>query len=184
MASGLLRVIPSAPFIVVNSAAGVSHMPYWKFALGTGLGTIPKTALVAFMGGSFVAFLRSQDPVHLVLFALFVVFWIGLGLGVRHYLAPRFAKTAQALDAMDKVGEAVVAPIVEGETAGDVEQRPIAVAQSASPPEDRAGMQTGPEPKEGYMNGHDLGGFEPDDKAEGQTVAPSPAPARDRRASG
>lgn len=79
MASGFVRVIPSAPFIVVNCAAGVSHMPYWKFAIGTGLGTIPKTFIVAFMGGSFMTFIQSQDPKQLLMVIIFVGFWIALG---------------------------------------------------------------------------------------------------------
>ncbi|MEM1193503.1 MAG: VTT domain-containing protein [Pseudomonadota bacterium] len=50
VASGLIRVIPSAPFIVINSAAGATHLPYWKFLLGTGIGIVPKIALVAGIG--------------------------------------------------------------------------------------------------------------------------------------
>ncbi len=47
VASGLVRVVPSAPFIVVNAAAGAAHIPLWKFWAGTALGIVPKIAVVA-----------------------------------------------------------------------------------------------------------------------------------------
>jgi uncharacterized membrane protein YdjX (TVP38/TMEM64 family) len=49
-----VRVVPSAPFIVVNMAAGVSHMRRSAFIAGTGLGIIAKIVLVAFLGGSIM----------------------------------------------------------------------------------------------------------------------------------
>lgn len=110
LTSGIVRVVPSAPFIVVNCAAGVSHMPYWKFAVGTGLGTIPKTVIVAFMGGSFVAFLKSQDPKQLALVALFIGFWVALGFVARKVLAPRVRAGAAVKPGLD--GGAAMAPVL------------------------------------------------------------------------
>ncbi|MEM9810040.1 MAG: VTT domain-containing protein [Pseudomonadota bacterium] len=47
LASMIVRWTPSAPFIVVNSVCGAAGMPIWKFLVGTGLGIIPKLALIA-----------------------------------------------------------------------------------------------------------------------------------------
>lgn len=54
-ASLIVRIVPSAPFIVVNMAAGVSRMSYFAFIAGAGIGIIPKTAVIAFFGGSLMA---------------------------------------------------------------------------------------------------------------------------------
>lgn len=51
LASALIRVVPSAPFIVVNAAAGAAQIALWKYAIGTGLGIIPKIVFVAAIAG-------------------------------------------------------------------------------------------------------------------------------------
>ncbi len=82
VSSMLVRVIPSAPFIVVNMIAGVARVPYWKFALGTGIGIIPKAAVIAFLGGSLPAFAESRDPRDLVAIGLVLILWIAIGVWV------------------------------------------------------------------------------------------------------
>lgn len=49
LASGMVRVVPSAPFIVVNAAAGASNIPFWKYSFGTSIGIIPKIGFVALL---------------------------------------------------------------------------------------------------------------------------------------
>ena len=96
LASGLVRVVPSAPFIVVNATAGAAHIPIWKFWLGTGVGIVPKILLVAVIG-SFVpsadalkdgvqgvlGFFTSREPTDLALIALVVAGWLGFLLLAR-----------------------------------------------------------------------------------------------------
>ena len=96
VASAVVRLVPSAPFIVVNCAAGISHMPLWKFALGTGVGIVPKAFLVAFVGGSVMAFISSQDPKQLLLAVAFLVAWIALALTARVLWRRKGAKSWQA----------------------------------------------------------------------------------------
>jgi uncharacterized membrane protein YdjX (TVP38/TMEM64 family) len=50
----VVRLVPSAPFIVVNMAAGVTHMSRLAFLSGTGIGIVAKIAMVAFLGGSLM----------------------------------------------------------------------------------------------------------------------------------
>ncbi|MEM8937595.1 MAG: VTT domain-containing protein [Pseudomonadota bacterium] len=95
-ASGLVRVVPSAPFIVVNAAAGAAHIPLWKYWLGTGVGIIPKIAMVALLGalapapevlsegiGGVLDFFTNREPRNLALIGIVVGFWIGLLVLVR-----------------------------------------------------------------------------------------------------
>ena len=54
-ASFIIRNVPSAPFIVVNMAFGAARANFAGYLAGCALGVLPKTALVAFFGGSFMA---------------------------------------------------------------------------------------------------------------------------------
>jgi uncharacterized membrane protein YdjX (TVP38/TMEM64 family) len=96
VASGLVRVVPSAPFIVVNAAAGAAHMPLWKYWIGTGIGIVPKIALVAGIGAlspdqavlregvdGIVEFFTSRKPQNLALMALLIPAWLAFLLGTR-----------------------------------------------------------------------------------------------------
>ena len=96
LASGMIRVVPSAPFIVVNAAAGTAHIPLWKYWIGTGLGIIPKISLVAVLATFFpdaktlsegvdgiVDFFLSREPRDLAIIAGVVAAWLGFLLLVR-----------------------------------------------------------------------------------------------------
>ena len=52
IASLVVRLVPFAPFVVVNMAAGMTAIGLVDFAAGTGLGIVPKIALTAFAGKS------------------------------------------------------------------------------------------------------------------------------------
>lgn len=90
LACGLVRVVPSAPFIVVNAAAGAAHIPMWKYWVGTGIGIIPKIALIAVLSAFFpdpnalraemnnvLSFFTSRDPRDLGIIVLVLAGWIG-----------------------------------------------------------------------------------------------------------
>ena len=96
VASGLVRLVPSAPFIIVNAAAGAAHIPLWKFWVGTGVGITPKIILVAVIGAfspdqavlkqgvsGLVDFFTSRDPKDLAIMALIIPAWLGLLLATR-----------------------------------------------------------------------------------------------------
>lgn len=96
LASGLVRVVPSAPFIVVNAAAGAAHIPLWKFWAGTGIGIIPKIAVVAAIGAfspdtavlqqgvaGVVDFFTSREPRDLAIMALIIPAWLAFLLAAR-----------------------------------------------------------------------------------------------------
>lgn len=96
LASALVRVVPSAPFIVVNAAAGAAHIPLWKFWAGTGAGIIPKILVIAILGAlapdadilsegvaGVVEFFTSREPRDLALIALVVAAWLGFLLIIR-----------------------------------------------------------------------------------------------------
>jgi uncharacterized membrane protein YdjX (TVP38/TMEM64 family) len=55
MASLVVRLVPFAPFVLVNMAGGLTSMSWLSFTLGTGLGILPKIAAIAFAGRSIMA---------------------------------------------------------------------------------------------------------------------------------
>jgi uncharacterized membrane protein YdjX (TVP38/TMEM64 family) len=94
-ASLIVRLVPSAPFIVVNMAAGVTPMRVADFALGTGLGIVPKIALTAFAGSSVASVLRGRGGAgHVLVLVAVVAIWLGIGWFARKWLKSREAAVA------------------------------------------------------------------------------------------
>ena len=89
LASLIVRLVPSAPFIVVNMAAGVTPMRAISFAFGTAIGIVPKIALTAFAGASIVRMMRGEIEDHWIEVAAVAVVWIALGWGARLWLRRR-----------------------------------------------------------------------------------------------
>ena len=85
-ASMIVRIVPSAPFIVVNMAAGVSHMSYLAFIAGAGVGVIPKTAVIAFFGGSLMALFSGGGWMAWIALAAAAGLWIVIMLAARRLL--------------------------------------------------------------------------------------------------
>src|SRR5690606_38852022 len=97
----IVRIVPSAPFIVVNMAAGVSHMRLGAFLAGTGIGIVPKTALVAFLGGSIVNLAEGENLTLALALGGAALGWLVAVLWARRALrarasapAPKRARTA------------------------------------------------------------------------------------------
>lgn len=84
-ASLIVRIAPSAPFVVVNAAAGVSAMSVIAFAGGTAIGIIPKIALVAFASEGVMALATQGDWVLAGLLALGALASLGAILAARRW---------------------------------------------------------------------------------------------------
>lgn len=96
LTSAVIRLVPSAPFIVVNAAAGAARIPLWKYWAGTGVGIVPKIVMVAALGAvapgagtlaegldglaAFFARFSIGDAVALV---AIVAAWLALLMGAR-----------------------------------------------------------------------------------------------------
>jgi uncharacterized membrane protein YdjX (TVP38/TMEM64 family) len=89
LASLVVRLVPSAPFIVVNMAAGVTPMRAFDFAAGTAIGIVPKIALTAFAGSAIVQALNGGGLKHVAWLVAVVVVWIGIGWFARRWLKAR-----------------------------------------------------------------------------------------------
>jgi uncharacterized membrane protein YdjX (TVP38/TMEM64 family) len=95
MASMIVRLVPSAPFVVINVAAGVTPMRLSAFTLGTGLGIVPKIVLTAYAGNAAMQATRGQGGQHFLILALAAALWIGAGWAARRWWKAREHKNAE-----------------------------------------------------------------------------------------
>jgi uncharacterized membrane protein YdjX (TVP38/TMEM64 family) len=90
-----LRLVPVAPFTVVNLIAGVSSVRFRDFAIGSVLGLVPGIVGVSFLADRIIASLRNPSPTTLALLALAAVLVVGLGVGLRRWVQRRRGGTQE-----------------------------------------------------------------------------------------
>ena len=98
-ASLMVRLVPSAPFVVVNMAAGVTPMPVSQFIAGTALGSVPKLALVAYAGVSAIHALNGGGASRWIKLAAVAAVWIAMALAARTWLKRQEARRQRELAA-------------------------------------------------------------------------------------
>ena len=81
LAVATVRMVPMAPFTVVNLAAGASRIPFTDYMLGTILGMLPGLVLMSALGHQIFNVLTAPTPLNVSLFVLAVVAWIAASLG-------------------------------------------------------------------------------------------------------
>ena len=83
LAVAAIRVLPLAPFSLINLAAGASGIRFVDFLLGTMLGMLPGLVVVSAMGDRIVAIVSDPSLTQVGLFALSVVAWIAVSFGAQ-----------------------------------------------------------------------------------------------------
>ncbi len=89
IASLVVRLVPFAPFVAINVAAGLTSIGLVDFTAGTALGILPKIILTATAGHSLIAVLaggRWDIPIALLILA--GVVWVGVSLAARRWIKP------------------------------------------------------------------------------------------------
>ncbi len=79
----VLRNVPAGPFVAVNMMAGLSHISYRKFVIGTALGIVPKMTFIALFGASFSSLAQDPNIVTLAVLAAIAMVWIGAMVWLR-----------------------------------------------------------------------------------------------------
>ncbi|WP_309142351.1 VTT domain-containing protein [Bradyrhizobium sp. sGM-13] len=83
MAVAMIRMVPIAPFSIVNLVAGASKLSLRDFVLGTVLGMAPGIAVMAALGAQIADLARNASWINVLLLALAILAWIALCLGVQ-----------------------------------------------------------------------------------------------------
>lgn len=86
-----IRLIPVAPFAVVNFVAGVGRIKASDYVLGTFLGMLPGVALLSFLGKQAMDAIFQPSVLHVTLLLLAIAGWIAL-IASAQYLSRRFRK--------------------------------------------------------------------------------------------
>ncbi|HKQ30358.1 MAG TPA: VTT domain-containing protein, partial [Burkholderiales bacterium] len=80
------RILPLAPFTVVNLVAGVSHIRLRDYLLGTVFGMLPGMLAITIFSDRLAATLRNPSPTSLAVLALAVAVIVAAALGLRAVL--------------------------------------------------------------------------------------------------
>lgn len=78
-----LRVLPIAPFSLINLVVGASHIRLSHFLLGTAVGMIPGIAVLTAMGESLWALADRPTPANVAVVGGILLLWFGLGFGLQ-----------------------------------------------------------------------------------------------------
>lgn len=78
-----LRVMPVAPFTVVNVAVGAGGIRFVDFALGTLIGMGPGLAALCFMGDRIARLMHDPSAGQVAVLALAAAGWIGISLAAQ-----------------------------------------------------------------------------------------------------
>jgi uncharacterized membrane protein YdjX (TVP38/TMEM64 family) len=87
LAIAMIRMVPVAPFTLVNLLAGVSRLRLSDFLIGTALGMAPGIIMMAALGSQIADFARNASLRSALLLGLIAVAWILLCLGAQFFVA-------------------------------------------------------------------------------------------------
>jgi phosphatidylserine/phosphatidylglycerophosphate/cardiolipin synthase-like enzyme/uncharacterized membrane protein YdjX (TVP38/TMEM64 family) len=82
-----LRMVPVAPFTVVNLVAGASSIPVFDYAAGTLLGMLPGLIMISAVGHQFARILTAPSAADFAWLTAAVIAWIALSIGVQALVA-------------------------------------------------------------------------------------------------
>lgn len=84
----VVRMLPIAPFTIINLIAGASHIRFRHFVLGTILGMAPGTLILVLFVDRIVAAVRTPGPLTFALLALIAGVALSVALLLRSRLDP------------------------------------------------------------------------------------------------
>lgn len=84
-----LRLMPLAPFTVVNLVAGASHIRFRDFLIGSLAGLAPGTIALTIFSDQLLRTVMDPSPTTLGMLALLTALFIGIGWGLSRWLALR-----------------------------------------------------------------------------------------------
>jgi phospholipase D1/2 len=83
IAVAVVRLVPVAPFGVINLVAGASKIRLLDFTLGTAIGMLPGIAVMAALGHQITLVLTRPSLEAVIWFALAIAAWLALSLGLQ-----------------------------------------------------------------------------------------------------
>jgi phosphatidylserine/phosphatidylglycerophosphate/cardiolipin synthase-like enzyme/uncharacterized membrane protein YdjX (TVP38/TMEM64 family) len=83
IAVAILRMVPLAPFSIVNVVAGASQLKLRDFLVGTIFGMMPGIAVMAALGSQIADFAKNESWANVIPLGLTIVIWIAICLAAQ-----------------------------------------------------------------------------------------------------
>jgi phospholipase D1/2 len=87
IAVAAIRMVPIAPFTIVNLAAGSIAVRFRDYTLGTLLGILPGTTALTAFGHQLREIIEQPTLTNVAVLAAVVLGWIGLSLGLQKFVS-------------------------------------------------------------------------------------------------
>ncbi|HEY7687208.1 MAG TPA: VTT domain-containing protein, partial [Dongiaceae bacterium] len=84
-----VRLVPIAPFTVVNLAAGALGISFRDYLIGTILGIAPGLIAMTLLGDRLLRIVHNPSLFHVTILVALLVAWIGLSIGLQILLSHR-----------------------------------------------------------------------------------------------
>ncbi|MFN3350448.1 VTT domain-containing protein [Pseudorhodoplanes sp.] len=78
-----IRLVPLAPFTLVNLVAGASGIRLWHYMFGTALGLLPGLVVMSLLGSQIMQLISSPSPTEIVTVAVLLGLWIAMVFGLQ-----------------------------------------------------------------------------------------------------
>ncbi len=88
-----IRLVPVAPFTIVNLAAGAAEVRFYDYVAGTLLGLTPGLIIMSFLGDRAADLFTRPTTENVLLFVAGALAWIGVAAGAQ-YLVSKYWKGA------------------------------------------------------------------------------------------
>ena len=88
-----IRMVPIAPFTLVNLAAGAVSVPFRDYILGTVLGIAPGTILVCLFGRQVREFWRNPSGHGVALVGAALLVWLAVSLALQRWASHRRSRS-------------------------------------------------------------------------------------------
>lgn len=86
LAMVIIRMLPIAPYTVVNMIAGASHIRFQDYMIGTMLGMLPGIALTVTFVHNLAQAIRNPSPGTIMVLAVVAVLLVGAAMGLQRLL--------------------------------------------------------------------------------------------------
>ena len=91
LAVAMIRMVPVAPFSLVNVAAGSIGVPFRDYLFGTFLGLAPGTVLICVFGQELKDLLRDPSPGRVLIVVAIAAGWVLLSWAIQRFVSRRNA---------------------------------------------------------------------------------------------
>ena len=87
----LVRLVPTAPFALINILSGLSHMRFWAYLSGTAIGIIPKILLIVLP----ITLFSSTQNTNFIIYSLYISLILFILIGWSSAILVRQRKKAK-----------------------------------------------------------------------------------------